>query len=337
MQSNDSHYVAWQLAIQLGVATIITVCYIYHSELRKSGGNIVSIDQNALAAFTNDDSTVTRKTLAGNWATLRTLEATDKQEGSSNIIKTADPTTPESENRSLALAIHLVVIPYFIYGIKVRRLKALERQEEYRTVLQRNLNHKFVSHVHVLTTSAKDIMEHFKGLANHSKLVVVEVSSIEQMRDPWEYISQNLVGKDVMFANADIYLGDGFELVDPLLMAQQKTMYSLTRQVAANTTCPGDIDKCLKAGYIGSHDSFLFHLSEPLPDEALEELEFPLPSYGMENVILWIFQRMLKFCTLNPCSILQTIHFQCSDLHAPKKRIDAKRTGLAPFTNNLFC
>ena len=327
------------LQLLLGIATIITVSYIYHSELRKSGENIVSIDQDALAgsALTvTNDSTVTRSTLAGNWATLRTLEATNKQEGGSNI-KTADPTTPESENRSLALAIHLVVVPYFIYGVKVPQLKALERQEEYRTVLQRNLNHKFVSHVHVLTTSAKDIMEHFKGLANHSKLVVAEVSSIERMRDPWEYISQNLVGKDVMFANADIYLGDGFELVDPLLMAQQKIMYSLTRQVAANTTCPGDIDKCLKAGYIGSHDSFLFHLSEPLPDEALEELEFPLPSYGMENVILWIFQRMLKFCTLNPCSILQTIHFHCSDLRDPKKRDDTKRTGRAPFTNNLFC
>ena len=111
------------------------MCYIYHSELWKSGENIiVSIDQDALAgsALTaTNDSTVTRSTVAGNWATLRTLEATNKQEGGSNIIKTADPTTPESENRSLA--IHLVVVPYFIFGIKVPQLKALERQEEYRT------------------------------------------------------------------------------------------------------------------------------------------------------------------------------------------------------------
>ncbi len=28
-------------------------------------------------------------------------------------------------------------------------------------------------------------------------------------------ISNNLVGQDVIFSNADIYLGNGFELVDP--------------------------------------------------------------------------------------------------------------------------
>ena len=257
------------------------------------------------------------------------------------------------ENRSLA--IHMVVVPYFSFG-KVPEDQILERQEEYRTALQRNLNHKFVSRVHVLTTSAKDTMERFKGLANHSKLVVAEVSSIELMRDLWEYISQNLVGKDAMFANADIYLGDGFELVDPLLMAEQKIVYVLTRHVAESERCPGVSTKtmrkwrekyvnlCLDKRYIGSHDSFLLHLTEPLPGEALGEMEFLLPSLGMENVLLWIFQTMLKFCTLNPCRTLETFHFHCSYLHNgyERPRVDHKngviwRRAVAPFTEKLLC
>ena len=267
----------------------------------------------------------------------------------------ADYPTASTAIKNRSLAIHMVVVPYFSYG-KVPEDQILERQEEYRTALQRNLNHKFVSRVHVLTTSAKDTMERFKGLANHSKLVVAEVSSIELMRDLWEYISQNLVGKDAMFANADIYLGDGFELVDPLLMAEQKIVYVLTRQVAESERCPGVSTKkngkgrekyvnlCLDQRYIGSHDSFLLHLTEPLPGEALGEMEFLLPSLGMENVLLWIFQTMLKFCTLNPCRTLEIFHFHCSYLHNgyERPRVDRKngviwRHAVAPFTEKLLC
>ena len=166
-------------------------------------------------------------------------EGMTKNNFTSANSKTDYPTASTAiENRSLA--IHMVVVPYFSFG-KVLEGKILERLEEYRTALQRNLNHKFVSRVHVLTTSAKDTMERFKGLANHSKLVVAEVSSIELVRDLWEYISQKLVGKDAMFANADIYLGDGFELVDPLLMAKQKIVYALTRHVAESEKCPGEM------------------------------------------------------------------------------------------------
>ena len=239
--------------------------------------------------------------------------------------------------RNHSLAIHMVVVPHFVYENSSQH-DLLLRQEEYRTSLQRNLNHEFVSRVHVLTTSAKDIMEHLQRLANHTKLVVAEVSSTELMRDPWEYISQKLVGKDVMFANADIYLGDGFELVDPFLMAQQKIMYSLTRQVADRDRCPGVSNFCLDEVFQGSHDSFLCHLTEPLPDEALTEMEFKLPSYGMENVVLWIFQEMLHFCTLNPCSILETFHLHCSRFKGSDyKRVNGVHSGVAAITNNLLC
>ena len=111
-------------------------------------------------------------------------EGMTKNNPTDSNSKTDYPTASTAiKNRSLA--IHMVVVPYFSFG-KVPEDQILKRQEEYMTALQRNLNHKFVSRVHVLTTSAKDTMERFKGLANHSKLVVAEVSSIEVARDPWD-------------------------------------------------------------------------------------------------------------------------------------------------------
>ena len=94
----------------------------------------------------------------------------------------------------------------------------------------------------------------------------------------------------------------------------------------------------------GSHDSFLLHLTEPLPAEALGEMEFMLSDLGSENVVLWIFQTMLKFCSLNPCRILETFHLHCSHLRGNYKRPrvnvkdgDKWHNGMAPFTEKLLC
>ena len=234
------------------------------------------------------------------------------------------------------LSINLVVIPYLHYNTTDERI--LEREEEYKTCLKRNLNHDLISRVHVLTTNAQKTLQHFKDLPNQNKLIVSEVKSVDLARDPWEYISQNLVGKDVMFANADIYLGGGFDRVDALLMSRQKIMYPLTRRGAREEKC-GMADYCLDKPYIGSHDVFLFRLIEPLPEQFFKELEFGLVSLGMENIVIGLFQNMLKYCTLNPCTILETFHFHCSNLRSNKgRRVNtAGKSGLSGFTKKLVC
>ena len=188
-------------------------------------------------------------------------------------------------------------------------------------------------------------LQRFKDLPNQNKLIVSEVKSVDLARDPFEYFSQNLVGKDVMFANADIYLGGGFDRVDALLMSRQKIMYPLTRRVAQEERCNGNgdgvhmVDLCLDSPYIGSHDVLLFRLIEPLPEQFFMEMEFGLVSPGMENIVIWLFQNMLKYCTLNPCTILETFHFHCSNLRSDKgHRVNtAGKSGLSGFTKNLVC
>ena len=210
------------------------------------------------------------------------------------------------------------------------------------TVLKSNLNHNFVKKVHLLTTNTEETtrrLENF-GLSGHNKLLIVEVNSIEKMQDAFAYISHNLVGTDVVFLNADIYLGNGFDRVDPVVMRENKIVYSLTTQSKKEESC-GEVDRCLGMWfYHGSHDAFLFHLSEPFSVSFLEHLDYLLPSSGMENVLIWLFKTKLKHCVLNPCSILEMFHLHCSNLRNHIKRVrvaTSVNNGLSPFTKELVC
>ena len=101
------------------------------------------------------------------------------------------------------------------------------------------------------------------------------------VRPFFEYISQNLVGKNVMFISGDIWLGRGFDQVDPIVMRKQKIMYAITRQVTHNEERCGRKDLCLEENYIGCHDTFLFYLHEPMPEGALQPLDFQLQELRM--------------------------------------------------------
>ena len=235
------------------------------------------------------------------------------------------------------LSIEMVVVPFLRYNTTEKAI--LEREEEYKTVLQRNLDHGLVSHIHVLTTDASWTRQRLSDLTNHGKLIVAEVKSIDMTRDPFDYISRNLVGKDVIFASADIYLGHGFDLVNPVVLSQKKIMYALTRQISKQDKCQ-PVDLCLEKKYIGCHDVFLFHLTEPLSEnDFLRDLQFDLVSPGIENIVIWLFHNRLKYCVLNPCAILETFHLHCSGLRnkGGKPRVNIDRSGLAPFTNKMVC
>ena len=239
-----------------------------------------------------------------------------------------------------SLRIDLVVVPYFSYNASNKSL--LDREKEYMTCLQRNLNHDLVSRIHVLTSNAEETRQIFQKyeLSNQAKLLVSEIKSIVMVRDLFEYISQNLVGKDVMFINADIWLGSGFDRVDPIVMRKQKIFYSITRRIANDKERCGQKDFCLEWRYMGSHDTFLFSLHEAIPEDALKLLNVKFPAPGIENVLMWVFQHKLGYCLLNPCSILETFHFHCSGLrnHIGWKKVNPKAiNGYAGFTKKMVC
>ena len=89
-----------------------------------------------------------------------------------------DASANTAANLKDSLKIDLVVVPYFIYNASEKRL--LEREKEYVTCLQRNLNHDLVSRIHVLTSNAEGTWQIFQKyeLSNQTKLLVSELKSI---------------------------------------------------------------------------------------------------------------------------------------------------------------
>ena len=222
------------------------------------------------------------------------------------------------------VSIHMVIVPFLMYNASNEAI--LEREKEYKFVLQRNLAHPRVQCIHLLTTNYSETFQRFKNVENSNKLFISEVKSVEKARDPWDYISDRLLNKDVMFATADIYLGSGFEEIDSTAMEKEKIMYSISRHVAPEhyTSC-GKTSKNyffrdICSRYMGSHDGFLLRLREPLPEQFLLQLDFDLVRFGMECRVNWLFVKVLNYCVLNPCSILNLFHYHCSDLRTNVKK-----------------
>ena len=237
------------------------------------------------------------------------------------------------------LSIHLVTV---VFRSASSGSKLHLREQEHATVLQRNLNHSLISRIHVITADRDDMEKYLSGLdlQNRHKLVVVESKQWDTMRGVFQYISDNLTNRDAMYANGDIYLGNGFEKVDANVLSKRNILYALSRQGKQEETCKmpdycgGDFQ------YLGSHDVSLFHLKEALPEQVLKVLEYKIWSFGSENVLIGVFQQLLHYCTLNPCKILESYHLHCSaQVRGDKVRINTNTrfNGLSPFTTKLTC
>ena len=237
------------------------------------------------------------------------------------------------------LSIHLVIV---MFRSTSNESKLRLREQEHATVLQRNLNHPLISRIHVITADRDGMEKYFRGLdlQNRHKLVVVESKQWDTMRGVFQYISDNLTNKDVMYANGDIYLGSGFEKVDANVLSKRNIFYALTRLGRQEETCKmpdfcgGDYQ------YSGTHDVFLFHLKEALTEQVLKELEFKIWDCGAENILIGVFQKLLHYCTLNPCKILESYHLHCSKArHGNRARVNTngRFNGISPFTTKLTC
>ena len=249
--------------------------------------------------------------------------------------------TKKHNDRAL-LSIHLVTVPFLNY--KAPREKLQERMLEYKHVLQLNLAHPLVQCVHLLTENFTETLEVFREVSNKSRMLISELNDTDLARRPWEYISSNLVGEDVMFINADIYLGNGFELVKPATMDEKKIMYALTRMYAPQDRCRDENGDLLPLqfycpGHENSQDSFLFRLHKPLTDRFYFSLNFDLVSLGMEYVVMEFFSDKLGYCVLNPCTILETFHYHCSNLRNKenKPRVSSYKYVLGHSTTKLDC
>ena len=185
-----------------------------------------------------------------------------------------------SKNTSNELQINLVTFYHSItvftrvenHSINSFEAKFLQRVSEELFVFQKNLHHPLIAKVHILAEQENLLMDFLiKKKINLQKIVVHNNWKVT-MTDIFQYISKNLVNKTSIFANGDIYLGDGFDRVNTMLMRDERIMYALTRHHAPERNCSEEFS-CNKP-YVGSHDAFMIYLKEPIPHAFLEELEY---------------------------------------------------------------
>ena len=253
-----------------------------------------------------------------------------------------------SKNTSNELQINLVTFYHSItvftrvedHSVNSVEAKFLQRVPEELFVLQKNLHHPLIAKVHILAEDKDRLMEFLiKRKINLQKIVVHNNGKVATMRDIFQYISKNLVNKSAIFANGDIYLGDGFDRVNTTQMRDQRIMYALTRHYAPDGNCSEDeFEVSCNHKYIGSHDTFMIHLKEPIPHAFLKELEYEMSFWGSENRLMWVFRDKMDFCVLNPCNILKTFHFHCSGFRTNRTRVNVnERSALAAPTEDMTC
>ena len=192
-----------------------------------------------------------------------------------------------------------------------------ERQIEIEETLQRNLDHPSVTNIHLLLTqesAEKRLMA--LPLRNKHKMNVQRITTMPTYRDFFQYANEKLLNRIVVFMNMDIYIGEGFELINKTFLVQNKVSYALTRSGRVELRCnmTGIRGYCGNK-YIGSHDTYIFVLTKPLTDSVLSELNYSMNVMGAENVLIWTLQKRLGMKVLNPCKILRTYHNHCIRIH----------------------
>ena len=98
-------------------------------------------------------------------------------QSSPSKVKTEDSnTSKELGTVCKKLSINLVtIIPFLVNNVTSEDI--VKREQEYRTAMQRNLNHPLVN-IHVLTTDPQETIRHFNNFTNQEKMIVTKVNII---------------------------------------------------------------------------------------------------------------------------------------------------------------
>ena len=90
--------------------------------------------------------------------------------------------------------------------------------------------------------------------------------------------------------------------------------------------------------YLGSHDAFAFILTEMPNPKHLALLNHRCDQFGVENILIFVFNIKLGYEVINPCFVLFVYHVHCSRIFS-KNRVRVNRfnnTGMAHFMDQLY-
>lgn len=214
------------------------------------------------------------------------------------------------------------------------------RMAEVLNCLQRNLNHKMISFVHILVLREESINYiQSLDLENSEKLIIHKNDESPTMMHEVVYVTKYLQGKTVIISHQDNYIGEGWEKVNQQTLKTKRLMYAITRhpsplKCSATTTAA----HCGEGyPYMGSHDTFVFYVSTTLPRHKLVEIDVTPNMSGIENVLIWIFKTRFNYKVINPCKVLIVYHSHCVSIREiGRERINVgAKNALVYFTDQL--
>ena len=212
------------------------------------------------------------------------------------------------------------------------------RQKEIEETLRQNLANERVAAIHVLYEHPEIHIYLLQlKLSNSHKLVLHLTNGDPTLAMNLDYIQTYLKKKTVILMNQDIYLGEGWDKVSISALRSNKIMYALTRHSPKKpcrkfASCDEGVE------YVGSHDVFVFYVAGNFTNEMLAGLSFGQNGAGMENVLMWYFEKHMGYRVMNPCKIVYVHHNHCVHVkqdHYVRYNNDGK-SGLAPFSSKLL-
>lgn len=268
-----------------------------------------------------------------------------------NVKQSLQPIRQEdASQKRFHLVTNLVLVTHEAYSSNLLYNKTrppttkelLDRQHEIDEALQVNLNHPMVAAVHVLYNhpAVGKYLQALK-LKNSQKMVLHMTPRNPTVATNLDYIQNYLVDKYVALVHQDNILGKGWEDIKFIILRKRRIMYALTRDtVSFDSSCDAAHSSTCHLGskYIGSHDVFAFYSHKQLfSSEILKELLFIPSSNGMENVLIWLFQKKLNYKVVNPCLKLKVYHNHCVSIREKGRKSynNNEKNGLVPITKDL--
>ena len=108
--------------------------------------------------------------------------------------------------------------------------------------------------------------------------------------------------------NMDIYIGEGFELLNKTFFVKSNISYALTRhhlRQERRRDMSGRFGSC-RLGFGASLDTYIFVLTRRVDESALSELDYGSNVIRVKKRLVWVVGDRLNKKLLNPCQILKT-------------------------------
>ena len=233
-----------------------------------------------------------------------------------------------------------------IYGEnKINKAMIEARLMEILNVLQSNLNSYLVQEIYVFVNEKETAMylQHLP-LQNSDKLVIVVANEDIPLQVQFLFISSCLTGKLVAMTNQDNNLDNYWESRGswPQILRRKRIMYALTRHSSETPNCSwSNLPSSCEDGrtYLGSHDTFLFHVKIRWTVESLDQIKGITSNMPfMENRIISMFRTKFNYTVLNPCKVLRVYHNHCVPIREKgrgSKFLEPQEIGREQFSYHL--